>query len=217
MAIAFDAATNTVSDTSATVTFNHTTSGTDRLLVVPCASLNNGSLDAVTGVTYNGVSLTRLGSPLQVGAFNWIIYLYYLANPASGTNSVVVTRNTTTGEGYGAAISYTGVDQASPIGASTNASGVPGPITTTLSSTVDNAWFFVTNANADGSPSASTNSTARVNNNSLCTGFDFGPKTPAGSLNMQQTFTGTRDWRSIMISLKPAATSANTGSFFAFF
>lgn len=207
MAIAFDAATGTTSTNTNTNTFTHTCSGTDRFLIVPCASLNNGALDAVTGVTYNGVAMTRLGSFYQVGTFNWIIYIYYLANPDSGTNNVVVTRNTSNGQTYGAAASYTGVDQITPIdnGVTSGTSTSP-PTTTSHTSTTDNSWFFLTHANVDANSTASTGATLRGTASFICTRFDSGgPVTPAGSYSMTISWPGTRAGRSIMFAMRPAA------------
>jgi len=204
--IAFDAATNTTSTNTNTNSFSHTCTGSDRFLIVPCASLNNGTSDAITSVTYDGVAMTRLGSALQVPSANWIIYLYYLVNPASGSNTVTVTRNTSNGQTYGAAASYTGVDQTTPIDASTNNTGKAQEISTTLSSVTDDAWFFVTAAHLSGNISPTTNSTERGGTSFVCTRFDSDfSLTPAGSYNMRQESTGSREWLSIMLAMKPAA------------
>lgn len=212
MAIAFDSSSNITSDTSNTTTFSHTCSGSDRILFVTASSLNNGTADAVTGVTYAGVSMTKLFGPVAVGGVSWVTYLYYIVNPTSGANNVVISRNTSNGEGYGSAVSYTGVDQVSPIDASTTGTGTGSPITTTLSSVTDNCWFVLANWNPDANPTASTNSTTRVNNGFPGALFDFGPKTPAGSLNMQQTFAGTRAWLSYMVAFKPSVAVTNLAS-----
>lgn len=69
-------------------TWSHTCSGSDRILVVyVTVSPGVGSVEP-TSVTYNGVSLTKLGS---VAGSSSNIGLWYLLAPASGANNIVVT------------------------------------------------------------------------------------------------------------------------------
>ncbi len=71
------------------LTFSHTTSGSDRLLGVGF-TVYGGPTDRVTSVTYNGVALTEINQitePLN-GA---ITHFYTLANPALGANDIVIT------------------------------------------------------------------------------------------------------------------------------
>lgn len=95
MAIAYDATSRGTGTTA------HTCSGVDRLLVVSAISLSGTSTP-----TYNGVSLTFLDSE-TTGQYTHAVY--YLINPASGTNNIVCTGGTWV------ATSYTGVNQILPI------------------------------------------------------------------------------------------------------
>jgi len=62
-------------------------SGSNRLLIVNL--IGDTSADDISSVTYAGVAMTLLGK-VQASANDWQ-YLYYLVNPPSGSNSIVVT------------------------------------------------------------------------------------------------------------------------------
>jgi hypothetical protein len=115
-AVAFDSANNS-GDMANQLTKNwsHTTSGTNRYLVVGLAGWNaTGNLNSVT-ITYAGVAMTRLGGELGNGVNNAV--LYGLVNPALGTNYVNVSNIPASfAELGGGSVSFTGVDQNSPNG-----------------------------------------------------------------------------------------------------
>src|SRR5262245_54488086 len=69
-----------------TATQSATTSGTNRYMSV-CVHAYGGVL--TTGVTYNGVSMTKIGEENPHSSSN--ATLWGLTNPASGANDVVVT------------------------------------------------------------------------------------------------------------------------------
>ena len=106
------------------MTFSHTTSGSERLLLVSVASKPNnddGFVEAVTGVTYGGQALSLVGTEMQ-GSDNARVEIWQLVNPPLGANSVAITFNDAfddpvNGEGASAgAVSFTGVDQTTPLG-----------------------------------------------------------------------------------------------------
>lgn len=113
MPIAFDAATGPAGSSGSTKTFSHTCTGTNLLLYVDIwvAGVNS---DAVTGVTYAGVSMTRVDALYPVSAPGGLgdhsYYTYALVGPATGANNVVVTFIASEYADAGAT-SYTGVSQ----------------------------------------------------------------------------------------------------------
>jgi hypothetical protein len=113
MAIAYDNSTtaNAFRTNASSLTFSHTTSGSNRLLVVGVHTVDANSR-TITGVTYNGVAMTSL---YEYSAFSQRrTGMFYLINPASGANNVVITLSGATaspGTIEGAAISFTGVFQ----------------------------------------------------------------------------------------------------------
>ena len=118
--VALDSVTSASGDlTSAapTLTFSHTSTGSNLVLVVGISLNISGQTGAtVSGVTYGGAALTAAGTPQSNGSrFSQI---WYLINPATGTNPVVVSLSLsgagTIGTVAGAA-TFTGADQTTPI------------------------------------------------------------------------------------------------------
>ena len=102
-------ADNTSTGTSITdsLTISHTTSGTDRLMLVG-VSLNKGTGTAVTSISYNGDALELVGSSSNGDAVSEI---WMLINPDLGTYDVnILLDGTTDGNAVGV-MTFTGVDQ----------------------------------------------------------------------------------------------------------
>ncbi len=120
--VAFDSTSSLaqrVTGASPTVALAHTTAGTNRVLVVGVSiNITNNTGAAVTGVTYQGTALTLSGAHIDAGNTRRV-ELWYLINPATGTNNVVVTLNLPGGTGtlgvVVGATTLTGADQAKPI------------------------------------------------------------------------------------------------------
>lgn len=105
-AIAFDTATtdNTNFPTAPTLSFSHTITGSDRLLIVAVRSIVLTSLSATT----NGATMTAAVSmtPVEGGRFTF----FYKLNADVGVNAVVITGGVTSLM-YASSSSYTGVLQ----------------------------------------------------------------------------------------------------------
>lgn len=103
--------------TGTTLTWSHASSGSDRLVLVGIAwqdSLDEESLDSVT---YDGAAMTLVAStPL--------CSVYSLVNPPTGSKTIVVTWSGSNAKGaVGASISFTGVNQTSPLEAAVTGTG----------------------------------------------------------------------------------------------
>lgn len=204
MAIAFDIATNVTSTGSSTThTYAHTCTGSDRILFASIATLNDAGNDTVTGVTYNGVAMTRINTARTTG-FAWRGYLYYLIAPATGSNNIVATKTGTTGQMYGSSASYTGALQSGVPDASNTADTSGSPATVSVTTVADNCWAVLTGGNVDAEFAASTNSTKR-NTGNPATLFDSNANiSPAGSFSMTLTYAGTRQYELLMASFAPS-------------
>lgn len=134
MAVAFDAASTGYNSGASSLTISHTVgSGSDRALVVAVACINSTDFLASATVTYGGVSM---GSPVvtkSAGTGNNYVYVWALANPATGTANVVITPS---GSAYLKAVvsSYTGVDQTTPVSNSAKytSSFAPSPVSVSI-------------------------------------------------------------------------------------
>lgn len=142
MAIAHDATAEGYRHNSAgtTTEWSHTCTGTDRFLYVHISTYKAGGGDIVTGVTYNGTAMTEL-TPSQTPQTEIEHYVFYLANPSSGTNTVIVSHSSNNYT-WGLSSSYTGVDQTTPI--DSNSGGGTGTLGTTITATTtvvaSNCW-----------------------------------------------------------------------------
>jgi hypothetical protein len=115
--------TNTSSDARSAAAFSHTISSscaTDGVLVVICATRGD---QGATAVTYDGRALTQEVSERAgtTSGDEWIS-IWYLTDPPLGTSTVSVTFAGSGSPSAIAALSYFGVDQADPIGATASAS-----------------------------------------------------------------------------------------------
>ncbi|MGV6858953.1 MAG: DUF4347 domain-containing protein, partial [bacterium] len=142
LAVSVDATTTTTDDTGATsITVSHTTSGSDRLMVVGLSMHKDRG--PVSSVTYNGTALTLVGTG-QNGGDEARIELWALTAPDTGTHDVVVNL---AGGGHGAVVgvtTFTGVDQATPYGSFFSATGNSSSISLGgISSAADEQIFSV--------------------------------------------------------------------------
>lgn len=211
MAIAFDASTNPTYVNAATHTFSHTCTGSDRILWVLCWRRGG---DAVSGVTYNGVSMTSLGTEIFAGSGsgNQYLSMWYLGNPASGANNVVVTSSSGATEHIDGAVSYTGAS-ATGIPDATNSltATTQSNTSATVTSSADNCWALMfMRVDAATSVSAGTSTTRRAYTVNFTASFDPGAaKTPAGTITVNTTHSSASvGWW--MASFKPAGASSSS-------
>ena len=98
------------------VSWSHTITSTGSNVALVVGAVSRDSTDAdrpVVSVTYNGINLTRIrqdDEPVN----NVYSSVWYLVNPPTGAHSVTITYTSLVTEAFGAAISFTGVDQVSP-------------------------------------------------------------------------------------------------------
>lgn len=213
MAIAFDSASNSGAQTTAT-TYNwtHTCTGSSLILVVSIGQRTTAG-NTVSGVTFNTVALTQ-----AVGHNNGSRRgdIWYLLNPATGAHSIAVTLSAAPTTSMAAAVSLTGVDQVTGLDATNTAGTTSATPTVAVTTVADNCWVVdcpeggiagTTSLTASGSQA---NSTAINQTNGFFGGISTqGPKTPAGAVTMTWTFAGgtpsTCVWAMVGASFKPVA------------
>jgi len=133
MALAHDADSSSSGTQVKTLTWSHINAGD--LLVVGVDTFYIAarySIQAVTGITYNGVALTKIDA--QDAGVYCRSELWYLIAPAAGTHDIVVTLADVTGYIVGGATSWTGADQSSPLGTAAKATGTTTPVTVNVTS-----------------------------------------------------------------------------------
>lgn len=187
----------------ATLTTAHNNNGNILFVGVVEASTNK-----MQSVTYNGVAMTELttstASPVQVPGDRYI-HLFYLVNPAQGSNNVVVTL---TGTDFiqGLAISYSGVDTGSPIDVAGNNTGsTVASLAKSLTTTINGDWTVAMFAANGGTASAGASTTERVSAASFpqFAMYDSNAALAPGSNTLTVNVTSTPNAAMIMAAFKP--------------
>jgi len=190
MAIAFDATKQrgiSVSGVSSG-SYSHTCTGDALLLLV---AVWHDTAQSVSGITYNGVSLSALNTGAETSN-NTTLTLMYLLAPATGANTIAVTLsgNSTTFDVSSA--SYTGVGALHVEGATNHASGTS--LDNTLTSTIDNCWHIGVAIKALSSLTSFTGGTVRIQSGKVISDsptFVDDPVATAGANTITANFGGS--------------------------
>lgn len=202
MALAFDGAAAGSSAAATQITYSHTNNG--NILVVGASTESNG---VVGTVTYNGVSMTPAGTATNNSSEK--AYLFYLLNPTSGANNVVVSVSASVGI-RSCSVSYTGAQQSGQPDATSMGSIAAGTtISGTLTTVANNDWIIgYSNSSTGGSPTASTGVTSRANTDTSRIGDSNGAITPAGAGTMTFTNGASADMNLVMMAISPSVAAS---------
>lgn len=218
-AIAFDASSNGgLGTTISTRSWAHTCSGSDRVINIGAMYPTAGTL---TSTTYNSVTATAIGTT-QTSAGGVKIDLQRLVAPATGSNTAAVNTSASVAYLVGVAVSFTGVDQTTPIDTSAQSSpAATNNVTQSITTGVDNAmlvgWFRDDMGRA---VNGGTNTTVLVDGAGQ--GFHLTRATslitPAGSASqILSTQNGDSPaWAAIVASLKPVSAAVVNSNFLTF-
>lgn len=191
--ISFNAVTTKLGGGTPTNSFSHTiASGSNRILIVTVATYSANMGITVNGVTYSGVSLTKLRSDRSsLGSSGVTSDIWYLINPPVGTANVVVTHSTIVQTVIGAH-SYTGVDQTTPFEASNGNTGTTVADTTTSNTILTaNSWLIESFAY-----SSAINATPQTGQTVLYSNLDHGNASgAAGREGPLATGSHSSTWR----------------------
>jgi hypothetical protein len=220
--ISFDAASNSGYKSgvgSASYTWSHTCTGTNRHLVVAIAMLSVGG-SSVSSITYNSVALTLIRARASAaGAVRSEIW--GLVNPASGSNTIAVTLSTDL-DSVGNASSFTGIHQTSPTEGAADASALnvgAADATVDVTTVADNDWVIDNVATSDTTITVGAGQTQRNNvSGALGSGAmsTEGPKTPAGAVTMSWTDVGAAaTWTIVAVALRPVTAAALGGDVYS--
>lgn len=217
-AVAYDNSDKGERTGSGDITESFTITGNNPILVVFPG--HNGT---ITGITYNGVALTK--NDFQNSASYGTLDLWALLNPPTGAHNLVISA--TAGFVSASWASYTGVKQTGFPDAKTkqDPAAPSSPLTGSVTTVADNCWLvggFYTAFNTGQNFSAGAGTTLRQSNQYDSAGTLYtsglldsnGPKTPPGSKSLAAAFPGAPgDIANIMLSIAPA----RYGGFFGFF
>ena len=224
MAVAFDATANGSGSAISSLTFAHTCTGSNLLLVV-CVAWADTSVSgaSLTSITYNGVALTQYSSN---GAGVGTNEVWYLIAPSTGAHNVVVTwTNVNPAEapstnGVAGSLSFTGVDQTTPLGTAAQATGSSTTPSVTLTGASASNFVFdalLVSSAASAQPTITVNASqvqrwqVKVGGAGFrIAGAGSTKASAAGSVTMSWSLSAVRNWATIAIEvLQVAATPTN--------
>jgi hypothetical protein len=125
-------------------TYNYTVStGSNRLLLV--GVLGDSTSDLITGVTYGGVAMSLVDATngkLHPASERWM-YLFYLVNPSSGSNNVIISASGSCDRILSGCADYTGVNQGPPDNTTQNTGASVSTLTTSIVTHKNYDWAFL--------------------------------------------------------------------------
>lgn len=213
-AIAFDVTAFGAQGTSApSETWTHVVTGSNPNLLVSFNWATAAQVDITSTGTYNGVSMSKLqyvgNGNAQQGT------LWYLGNPATGSNSVVINFITVSSNRPGS-ISYSGCASSIDNSSTQSSASQASPINYSITSVADNCWAVMFISCGAAPLSGGTSTTARSSPDNFGVWFDSNaPKTPAGSITLQATYSGSNDYQLTGATIAPYTASSVNSGFFA--
>jgi hypothetical protein len=206
--LAVDATSTGQTSGGSGITIPHTTSGTDRLMLVGI-SINDDNLEIVASVTYNGVALSKVGSidNSRSSGDDARVEIWRLIAPATGTHDVVITFSAPLSEQAVAGVmTFTGADQTSPLGPFVSAENDPSPAAVTVSSATGDLVFGVV-ASEYGAITTDPGQTERwdIRAGSSSTYGAGSTKAGAPSVTLKWTIGCDAHWAAAGVSIRPCS------------
>ena len=221
MAIAVDHATTAQQDGGSSNTFSFiVNAGSNNLLLVLVSAEANGGNngnDPVTGITFNGVALTKVDSRhtnVSPGGSGNSAEMWQLINPTVTTANIVVSYTGIVDGDAITAIQVTGAHQTTPInvfdGFKANSANPSNAVITTID---DCLVFDVLTGSGSGTtltPDASQSQQSNITNaGHLRSATSTEAKASAGSVTMSWTMA-SQVWAQIIAAIAPAGTPASS-------
>jgi hypothetical protein len=208
----------TASDTASSMTVSHATSGTYRLMLVGI-SVNVNDDERVTDVTYGGTSLTKVGE--RNNDNDAMVYIYSLVAPDPGTADVVITFDSALDDGAIAGVmTFTGVDQDTPLGtfasaigndstaATLNIASAEGEFVYGVAAAEYDAFTAISGLDEQWNTCTSGTSNCGAGGTTAC-----GAATVAVSWSLDAEASPYNHWATGGVSIKPTAAVAETIAF----
>jgi hypothetical protein len=210
MAIGLDVATNGGTATSSPLTWNHTCTGSNLILIVGVSINCESGTPSISVPTYNSLPMTLIGSQRNTGRANDIVALYYYIGPATGTHAVSVAFGGSTIICGGVSVSYTGVNQSGQpdavagLGSQTGANP-----SLTVTTVANNSWVVGVCEDSSAITAGLTSRGGATLGDGFTTYYfnledTNGPKTPAGNQTVNWT-AASGTWGGQAASFAPLA------------
>jgi hypothetical protein len=179
---------------ASTLSWSHTVAGSNTLLTASVAVGVDGD-NRTLAVTYNGVPMTSAAKVHSNNQANGFVQLFYLVAPAAGTHTVQVTMTGGTASMEAGSISFSGVNQTTPV---KNIATSFGNSTTPAVAVTSASGDMVVDALSYGTAVRASTMTNRwlMNQNGSTAGGNGAQSTAAGasSVTMGYTTSNAADW-----------------------
>jgi len=210
MAVAFDASsTHGLSSASpaGTASWSHTTAAASGVILLVGGVHTGGTNQDPSSITYGGQALTKIDSIVTgTGATEISTWLYYMVNPSTGANTILVTFAASSyGAFYGA--SYNGVDVGNPLGTPDTDQNSVAAINVSVTSGGGELVVDAVGRRAASTRTVDASQTQRVDNQNSDNSRWIGASEEAGAatVSMDWTFGSSNDTAQVGVSLKPSA------------
>jgi hypothetical protein len=214
MALAVDAVSSSENSAQTSLTWAHTCTGSNRLLLVGIVFYRNSN-SAIDDVTYNGVSMDEVPSSTTNNG-EYFVAVYSLVAPATGSNNIVVSMSGSAPfELSAGGISFTDAHQTVPLGTANTATGTSSAPSVTISSGTDQIVFANLAMLHNGTLSVGALQTSRWNDIGASGFLKYAGSTEPGdaSTTMSWSNTTSQAWAITGVPVKPTTVaSAGTGS-----
>jgi len=163
-----------------------------------------GSLQSVTSITYGGRTMTPCSSVLYSSA-GLNIQAFYLVNPPTGLNTLVVTCSAAVAEIYANIVSFSNVNQTTPMRPSTYQTQIgtaenPSSVTMTISSATTDLTLSICCSPAPQTTNQTVDSSNVVGTYNL---YSDHCTTPASSITDTWTLSGGTGYAFLGFSIQP--------------
>lgn len=211
MATTFDALSSASQATSASLSWSHTCTGTNRILYVFAGGWDGTGRSATA--TYAGVSMTLAGtSALSNGAD--ICWCFRLPAPATGANTIAVTITGGTIHAFGGGLSFAGAHQTThdtPVSAVSSVNGTAISVNVTTSAVgdmiADACIVGATNTHVVNGPASHAEKwdISLVQGEASAGGVSDGA---AGTVAVGWTTSASAGWAQVAVNVKAVVTAA---------
>lgn len=195
----FDASGGNQSASATALSWSHTCTGQNLVLLVGIF-VNSG--DNISAVTYNSVPMTQLTK--QATGDGTEIYIYGLINPSTGANNVVFTISGGATAIAGVSASYTGAKQSGlPDAVGAGANTASATLAVSVTTNVANVWVIgIMNHRAAQAITSVTNGVQRgAEQASILSLWDSDMSvSPAGSFTMTMNLNGSSAQNSMVLA-----------------
>ncbi|HZJ54336.1 MAG TPA: C25 family cysteine peptidase [Myxococcaceae bacterium] len=166
-AVQVDTVASTTGTCASSLTWQHTVGANtfDRYLVVGISTGFAGATTGPSAVTYGSQTMSQLGAD---NAGTTRVFLFGLVAPARGTNTITVTWNAGSCFAVAGSVSYTGVNQATPVGTAVVGVDTPaGTATVNVTTVQGDKVFSVLSSNNSATSATPVQTSAIVRWNTL--------------------------------------------------